>query len=72
MSLALLSAGYDYKVPHLPKEDLKIRMGINSGPVTTGIIGNKMPKYIINSTVKIVFILFFYRPNLDTVCLVIQ
>lgn len=33
------------KIVHLPNEQLKIRIGVNTGPVTAGVVGSKMPQY---------------------------
>lgn len=38
---------FPFKILHLPNEKLMIRVGINSGSVTAGIVGSKMPQYCI-------------------------
>ncbi|CBY40944.1 unnamed protein product, partial [Oikopleura dioica] len=34
-----------FKIPHLPDEKLKIRIGLHSGPVVSGVVGNVMPRW---------------------------
>ncbi|XP_070183722.1 atrial natriuretic peptide receptor 1-like, partial [Littorina saxatilis] len=47
MSLMLLEAVKSFKIRHRPKEQLKLRIGIHTGPVCTGVVGHKMPRYCL-------------------------
>ncbi|XP_044192013.1 atrial natriuretic peptide receptor 1 [Thunnus albacares] len=47
MSLALLDAVKNFKIRHRPNQQLKLRIGIHSGPVCTGVVGLKMPRYCL-------------------------
>ena len=47
MALKLCKAVDKFRIPHLPKTKLKLRIGINSGPCDAGVVGSKMPKYIV-------------------------
>lgn len=47
MSLHLLSAITEFKIRHRPNEQLLLRIGIHSGPVCTGVVGLKMPRYCL-------------------------
>ncbi|PVD36154.1 hypothetical protein C0Q70_03127 [Pomacea canaliculata] len=47
MSLSLLDAVMSFRIRHRPKEQLKLRIGIHTGPVCTGVVGHKMPRYCL-------------------------
>lgn len=45
MSLHLLGAVSEFKIRHRPNDQLLLRIGIHSGPVCSGVVGLKMPRY---------------------------
>nr|XP_039269427.1 atrial natriuretic peptide receptor 1-like isoform X1 [Styela clava] len=46
-SLALLSAVNSFKIRHRNGEQIKLRIGIHSGPCCAGVVGLKMPRYCL-------------------------
>lgn len=47
MALAILDAIKCFTIKHKPEYQLKIRIGIHSGPVCAGVVGQKMPHYCL-------------------------
>lgn len=47
MSLAILDAINSFTIQHTPDCQLKLRIGIHSGPVCAGVVGVKMPHYCL-------------------------
>jgi len=47
MSLKLREAVMSFKIRHRPNEQLKLRIGIHTGPCCAGVVGVKMPRYCL-------------------------
>jgi len=44
MALTILDAVVHFRIRHRPDEQLKIRIGLHSGPCVAGVVGLKMPR----------------------------
>ncbi|XP_013778669.1 atrial natriuretic peptide receptor 2-like, partial [Limulus polyphemus] len=47
LSLALREAIGNFKVRHRPHHEVKLRIGMHSGPCAAGVVGLKMPRYCL-------------------------
>ncbi len=47
MAIDLAKAADSFKIRHKPQDELKLRIGIHSGSVVTGVVGIKMPRYCL-------------------------
>lgn len=44
VALHLLDSVQEFKIRHKPKEQLKLRIGIHTGPCAAGVVGTAMPR----------------------------
>ncbi len=47
MAINLRKAVSAFKIRHMPKRKLQLRIGVHSGPCVAGVVGLKMPKYCL-------------------------
>ncbi|KAM9528490.1 atrial natriuretic peptide receptor 1 isoform 4-T4 [Salvelinus alpinus] len=47
MSLAVVRGMRQYNSPHVPQQQLKVRIGLHSGPCVAGVVGLKMPRFCL-------------------------
>ena len=69
MSLALLDTVTSFTIRHKPDEQLKLRIGIHTGPCAAGVVGHKMPR--LANKIHVSYSCKQFITNIDIVCLAI-
>ena len=49
MALDFRSSASSFRIKHLPQEKLRLRAGVHSGSVVSGVVGLKMPRFAVNT-----------------------
>lgn len=47
LAIEMLETVDKFRIRHLPKTKLRLRIGIHSGSCAAGVVGVKMPKWIV-------------------------
>ncbi|CAD5229924.1 unnamed protein product [Bursaphelenchus xylophilus] len=47
MSLSIMRAMRSFRIPHLPREEFRLRIGIHTGSCVAGVVGLAMPRYCL-------------------------
>ncbi|OQV11645.1 Atrial natriuretic peptide receptor 1 [Hypsibius exemplaris] len=47
LALTLLYQSSTFSIPHLPEGRIKIRVGIHSGPIVSGVVGTPVPRFCL-------------------------
>uniref|UniRef100_A0A183UJH8 guanylate cyclase n=1 Tax=Toxocara canis TaxID=6265 RepID=A0A183UJH8_TOXCA len=47
MAMEILKSLKKFRIPHLPKEQINVRIGMHTGPCVAGVVGFSMPHYCL-------------------------